>query len=215
MNSLDAHLVHLAETLKAHIGDSIWKLGRVMANRGTFFVDIRAGTRTCTTKTYLNVLQGFADHWPSDLDWPSDIPRPSPTAAPKPKPKPEQEPAPEIPPKNNGLGDPAEPPPPGVLRVPDREAVRRSMAVEQRGLRGWAERRGYTPKFVQAVLSAYAGQAVDLDKVRSARRRMLLQQLCAHVGGGAARRALDVAMAAPDAPERWSQYGSEVGCAQK
>ena len=72
-------LVRLARIVADARGVSLWRIGHLAAGRGSFFVDIAAGQRSCTVSTYDRVLQWFSDHWPADLEWPSDIPRPDPS----------------------------------------------------------------------------------------------------------------------------------------
>ena len=79
MNSLDASLVALAEAYATHRGISLWRVGALAANRGTFFVDLEKGKRHCRTDTYFRVLQWFSDNWPDPPAWPPDVPRPAPT----------------------------------------------------------------------------------------------------------------------------------------
>ncbi len=79
MNVLDAKLVILARTYAKARNIGLWRAGHLAAGRGSFFVDLASGKRTCTTGLHIRVTQWFSDHWPSDLDWPSDIPRPTPT----------------------------------------------------------------------------------------------------------------------------------------
>ena len=79
MNSLNTSLVTLAEIYASRKGVSLWRVGHLAANRGSFFVDLKSGKRHCQTDTYERVLQWFTDDWPNDLAWPSHIPRPQPT----------------------------------------------------------------------------------------------------------------------------------------
>ena len=79
MNALDASLVVLSEVFAAHRGVSLWRVGHLAANRGSFFVDIKNHKRHCQTNTHTRVLQWFSDHWPAGLEWPADILRPLPT----------------------------------------------------------------------------------------------------------------------------------------
>ena len=80
MNSLNASLVVLAEAYAQHRGVALWRVGHLAANRGSFFVDLKSGSRHCQTNTYSRVLQWFADQWPAGTPWPQDIPRPAPSA---------------------------------------------------------------------------------------------------------------------------------------
>ena len=79
MNSLTASLVTLSELYATYRDVSLWRIGHLAANRGSFFVDLKSGRRYCQTNTYTRVLQYFSDHWPLDLPWPVDIPRPDPS----------------------------------------------------------------------------------------------------------------------------------------
>ena len=81
MNALTATLVDLAVGYAHWRGVSLWRVGHLAANRGSFFVDLREGRRHCQTNTYSRVLQWFSDHWPSDLAWTADVPRPQPSGA--------------------------------------------------------------------------------------------------------------------------------------
>ncbi len=81
MNSLDASLVALAEAYASEQDVTLWRVGHLAANRGSFFVDLKNQRRHCQTNTYSRILQWFSDHWPADLEWPSDTPRPKPTTA--------------------------------------------------------------------------------------------------------------------------------------
>ena len=81
MNALDATLVTLASGYAHWRGVSLWRVGHLAANRGSFFVDLRDGRRHCQTNTYSRVLQWFSDHWPADLAWPADVQRPQPCDA--------------------------------------------------------------------------------------------------------------------------------------
>ena len=76
MNALHRSLVELASRYANWRGVSLWRIGHLAANRGSFFVDLRDGRRHCQTNTYTRVLQWFADHWPAELEWPPDTPRP-------------------------------------------------------------------------------------------------------------------------------------------
>ncbi len=77
INSLDASLVTLAEAFAFKRGVSLWRVGHMAANRGSFFIDLRSQKRHCQTNTYEHVLQWFSEHWPEDLEWPETIPRPN------------------------------------------------------------------------------------------------------------------------------------------
>ena len=81
MNALDATLVTLASGYARWRGVSLWRVGHLAANRGSFFVDLEEGRRHCQTDTYSRVLQWFSDHWPSELTWPAEAPRPQPSSA--------------------------------------------------------------------------------------------------------------------------------------
>ena len=81
MNSLSSSLVALAEEYAAVKKVSLWRVGHLSANRGSFFVDLQNQRRHCQTNTYERVIQWFSDHWPADEPWPADIPRPEPTVA--------------------------------------------------------------------------------------------------------------------------------------
>lgn len=83
MNALDATLVTLATGYARWRGVSLWRVGHLAANRGSFFVDLKEGRRHCQTDTYSRVLQWFSDHWPSELVWPEAAPRPAPSVAAK------------------------------------------------------------------------------------------------------------------------------------
>ena len=78
MNALDAELVKVAEVYSSHRRISLWRVGHLTANRGSFFVDLQNCRRHCQTNTYSRVLQWFSDNWPEDKPWPEDIPRPEP-----------------------------------------------------------------------------------------------------------------------------------------
>ena len=82
MNALDANLVTLAQGYARWRGVSLWRVGHLAANRGSFFVDLREDRRHCQTDTYSRVLQWFSDQWPSELAWPAEAPRPEPSGAP-------------------------------------------------------------------------------------------------------------------------------------
>ena len=71
-------LVTLADGYARWRGVSLWRVGHLAANRGSFFVDLRDGRRHCQTNTYSRVLQWFSDHWPASLAWPGEVPRPAP-----------------------------------------------------------------------------------------------------------------------------------------
>ena len=58
------------------MGVSLWRVGHLTANRGSFFVDLKKKNRHCQTNTYMHVLHWFFEHWPEDLAWPSTILRP-------------------------------------------------------------------------------------------------------------------------------------------
>jgi len=79
MNSLDANIVTLALAHASAKNVSLWRVGHLAAGRGSFFVDLASGKRTCTTDMHIRVTQWFSDHWPADTPWPADIPRPAPT----------------------------------------------------------------------------------------------------------------------------------------
>ena len=81
LDALDGSLVTLADLYAAKMGVSLWRVGHLAANRGSFFVDLKNKNRHCQTNTYIRVLVWFFDHWPEDLTWPSDIPHPEPTHA--------------------------------------------------------------------------------------------------------------------------------------
>lgn len=81
MNTLNETLVTLAERYAGWRGVSLWRVGHLAANRGSFFVDLRDGRRHCQTGTYSRVLQWFSDHWPTELIWPVGAPRPEPCGA--------------------------------------------------------------------------------------------------------------------------------------
>ena len=83
MDPYGKRLVGLAEAYVAHQGISLWRVGTLAANKSTFFFRLQRGA-TCTTKTYLRVVQWFSDNWPAAPPaWPSDVPRPGPSAQPK------------------------------------------------------------------------------------------------------------------------------------
>ena len=82
MNALDATLVTLASGYARWRGVSLWRVGHLAANRGSFFVDLKEGRRHCQTDTYSRVLQWFSDHWPAELPWPAEAPRPEPVGLP-------------------------------------------------------------------------------------------------------------------------------------
>ena len=84
MNSLNTSLVTLAEIFASRKGVSLWRVGHLAANRGSFFVDLKSGKRHCQTDTYERVLQWFTNNWAADAEWPTDIPRP-PVTPPEPK----------------------------------------------------------------------------------------------------------------------------------
>ena len=178
------HVLRVATAYAAHKGLALSTVGRLAAGKGTFFELLSEGR--VTIRRAERVLQWFSDNWPADLAWPADIPRPAPTV--------QSEPPSENPKPTNGLKNSSEPPPPGVLRVPDRLAVRRSMVLERGGMSGWARRRGLSPKRLQAVLSAYAGRDVKLNSVRSLHRRALIEELCEFVDDGAAKRLTSAAV---------------------
>ena len=67
MNALDANLVTLAQGYARWRGVSLWRVGHLAANRGSFFVDLREDRRHCQTDTYSRVLQWFSDRWPPEL----------------------------------------------------------------------------------------------------------------------------------------------------
>ena len=75
MNALDATSVTLATGYARWRGVSLWRVGHLAANRGSFFVDLREGRRHCQTDTYSRVLQWFSDQWPDELAWPAEAPR--------------------------------------------------------------------------------------------------------------------------------------------
>ena len=79
MNALDEALVTLANAYAGWRGVSLWRIGHLAANRGSFFVDLKDGRRHCQTDTYSRVLQWFSDHWPPGLAWPAVAPRPEPS----------------------------------------------------------------------------------------------------------------------------------------
>ena len=81
MNALDMTLVTLAVDYARWRGVSLWRVGHLAANRGSFFVDLRDRRRHCQTDTYSRVLQWFSDHWPPDLVWPAEVQRPQPSRA--------------------------------------------------------------------------------------------------------------------------------------
>ena len=81
MNALDATLVTLATGYAGWRGVSLWRVGHLAANRGSFFVDLKEGRRHCQTDTYSRVLQWFSDQWPDELAWPAEAPRPEPSVA--------------------------------------------------------------------------------------------------------------------------------------
>ena len=81
MNALNETLVTLALHYSRWRGVSLWRVGHLAANRGSFFVDLRDGRRHCQTNTYTRVLQWFSDNWPTDLEWPSQAPRPETSAS--------------------------------------------------------------------------------------------------------------------------------------
>ena len=99
------------------------------------------------------------------------------------------------------------PRPTGVLRVPDRETIRKAMLLERGKASGWARRRGFEPRFLHATLSAYAGRDVPLDSLKSAARRELLEKLCAFVGDGAASREIGKMMDAMGLPKSRPERG--------
>lgn len=81
MNALNETLVTLALHYARWRGVSLWRVGHLAANRGSFFVDLRDGRRHCQTNTYTRVLQWFSDNWPTDLEWPTSTPRPQTSAS--------------------------------------------------------------------------------------------------------------------------------------
>ena len=70
----------LAEAFALHRNVSLWRVGSLVANRGSFFVDLKKRRRHCRTDTYVRALQWFSDNWPVPPEWPSDIPRPEPAS---------------------------------------------------------------------------------------------------------------------------------------
>lgn len=78
LDALDGSLVTLADLYAAKMGVSLWRVGHLAANRGSFFVDLKKKRRHCQTNTYLRVLGWFSAHWPQDVAWPADIPHPQP-----------------------------------------------------------------------------------------------------------------------------------------
>ena len=78
MNSLETSLVALAEAYASDRNVTLWRVGHLAANRGSFFVDLKSGKRHCQTNTYYRVVHWFSDHWPEGLEWPSDTPKPEP-----------------------------------------------------------------------------------------------------------------------------------------
>ena len=81
MNALNETLVTLAQGYARWRGVSLWRVGHLAANRGSFFVDLREGRRHCQTDTYSRVLQWFSDQWPDELAWPAEAPRPESSVA--------------------------------------------------------------------------------------------------------------------------------------
>lgn len=79
MNPYSENLVSLAEAYAAHRGVSLWRVGALAVNRGSFFVRLKQGKLNCRTDTYLRALRWLSDNWPEPPEWPSDIPRPEPT----------------------------------------------------------------------------------------------------------------------------------------
>ena len=72
-------MVALAEAYAVHRGIGLWRLGAIILNRTSFFVQLKEGRINCRTDTYERVLQWFSDNWPEPPEWPQGVPRPEPT----------------------------------------------------------------------------------------------------------------------------------------
>ena len=63
MSSPKRSLLSLAEAYAEHRGISLWRLGAIICNRGSFFVDLKNGRRDCRIETYMRCMQWFSDNW--------------------------------------------------------------------------------------------------------------------------------------------------------
>lgn len=75
MSKFTKQIVHLADTIGAHLELTHWAISMRVARKGNFIARLK-NDGDCETQTYENVLRRFSDIWPSDLEWPRDIPRP-------------------------------------------------------------------------------------------------------------------------------------------
>lgn len=75
---IQTHMTTLCAAYAAHTNLSHWRVSFLARGDGQFFKRLSEG-KGCTVKTAAQVIQWFADSWPSDLEWPRSIPRPSKT----------------------------------------------------------------------------------------------------------------------------------------
>ena len=72
MLALFTNLVRLSNSYAAHPDISLWRVGHLAANRGTYLVYLDNEKHACRISTCNRTIQWFSDHWPQGLLWPDE-----------------------------------------------------------------------------------------------------------------------------------------------